>query len=44
MKDAEVWDMEIGSVKKFLLFIKKTIYKTVKILYNIVETENMFLC
>ena len=35
MKDAEVWDMEIGGVKKFLLFIKKTIYKSVKILYNI---------
>ena len=35
MKNAEVCDMEIGSVKKFLLFYQKTIYKIVKILYNI---------
>ena len=27
--------MEIGRVKKFYFFIKKTIYKIVKILYNI---------
>ena len=27
--------MEIGTVKKFLLFYQKAIYKSVKILYNI---------
>ena len=35
MKNAGVWGMEINSVKKFLLFYQKTIYKIVKILYNI---------
>ena len=35
MKGAGVWDIEIVSVKKFLLFYQKTIYKSVKILYNI---------
>ena len=40
MKNAGICDMEIGGVKKFYFFIKKTIYKTVKILYNIyIEKE-----
>ena len=35
MKDAGVLDIEIDRVKKILLFYQKTIYKIVKILYNI---------
>ena len=31
--------MEIGELKKFLLFYQKTIYKIVKILYNIYRRE-----
>ena len=35
MKGIGVRDIEIDRVKKFLLFYQKTIYKIVKILYNI---------
>ena len=37
MKNAGVWDMKISRIKKFYFFIKKAIYKIVKILYNIYE-------
>ena len=35
MKSVGVDNMKISGVKKILLFYQKTIYKTVKILYNI---------
>ena len=35
MKSTGVCDIEVGRVKKFLLFYQKAIYKSVKILYNI---------
>ena len=35
MKSVGVWSAGIDRVKKFLIFYQKTIYKIVKILYNI---------
>lgn len=39
MNNAGTWNIEIGGVKKFLLFYQKTIYKSVKILYNIYRNK-----
>ena len=39
MKSVGVWGAGIDRVKKILLFYQKTIYKTVKILYNIIVNK-----
>lgn len=39
MKSTGVWQFEVGGVKKILLFYQKTIYKSVKILYNIYRNK-----